>query len=245
MKKIFRLGNQNIVTNRWGFIRFLSLNNNALLFKFVNKFLLTYPSSINLSYLWDFRFLALICLGIQIVLGIFLAMHYVANGTLAFVSIEHIIRNMHYGWLSRYTYVNGASVFFIVVYLYIFRDFYYSSYTYSRQLVGVSRVIIWILMIGTAFLGYGLPWGQMRFWAATVITNLIAAVSVIGPNFVCWLWSDFEINQATLTRFFSLHYLFPCIFLYLHYVLKYMFGLLILLIFGSIVFFFFQLIWDI
>jgi ubiquinol-cytochrome c reductase cytochrome b/c1 subunit len=168
-----------------------------------------YPAPSNLSYLWNFGVYSLICLAVQIVSGIILAMHYTPEIDLAFISVEHIMRDVNYGWLVRYIHANGASMFFIVVYLHSFRNLYYSSFTHPRQFLWIVGVAILLLMIITAFLGYVLPWGQMSFWGATVITNLITAIPVIGKEIVIWLWGGFSINNATLNRFFSLHYLLP------------------------------------
>jgi ubiquinol-cytochrome c reductase cytochrome b/c1 subunit len=169
----------------------------------------SYPAPSNLSYLWNFGIYALICLVVQIVSGIILAMHYTPEIDLAFISVEHIMRDVNYGWLMRYVHANGASMFFIVVYLHSFRGLYYSSFTHPRQFLWIVGVAILLLMIITAFLGYVLPWGQMSFWGATVITNLLTAIPVVGKDIVIWLWGGFSINNATLNRFFSLHYLLP------------------------------------
>lgn len=170
---------------------------------------ISYPAPINLSYFWNFGFYSLICLVIQLLTGIFLAMHYTPEQTLAFISVEHIMRDVNYGWLLRYIHANGASMFFIVVYIHVFRGLYYSSYVAPRQPLWNVGVIILLLMILTAFMGYVLPWGQMSFWAATVITNLFSAIPVIGQDIVIWLWGGFSVDNATLNRFFSLHYLMP------------------------------------
>ena len=170
-----------------------------------------YPVPSNISYFWNFGILALVCLVVQLVSGIFLAMHYVPNVDLAFVSVEHIMRDVNYGWLLRYIHANGASMFFVVVYLHIFRGIFYSSYSKPRELLWCIGVIIFLLMILTAFMGYVLPWGQMSFWAATVIINLASAIPFIGNEIVLWLWGGFSVDNATLNRFFSLHYLFPFI----------------------------------
>lgn len=179
----------------------------------VYNFFFSYPAPSNLTYLWNFGVYSLFCLVIQIVTGIFLAMHYAPEQSLAFLSVEHIMRDVQLGWLLRYIHANGASMFFIVVYIHTFRGLYYTSYSAPRELLWVVGVIILLLMILTAFLGYVLPWGQMSFWAATVITNLVSAVPVIGNNIVIWLWGGYAVDNATLNRFFSLHYLFPFIIL--------------------------------
>lgn len=167
----------------------------------------TTPS--NLSYFWNFGSLALLCLVIQIITGVLLAMHYTADISLAFVSVEHIMRDVNNGWIIRYMHANGASMFFIVVYAHIMRGLYYTSYIRPRQLGWVLGVIILLLMIITAFMGYVLPWGQMSFWGATVITNLVSAIPFVGRDIVYWLWGGYSIDNATLTRFFALHYLLP------------------------------------
>lgn len=177
----------------------------------VNDHLISYPTPINIHYAWNFGFLASICLIIQIVTGIFLAMHYTPHVDLAFASLEHIMRDVNYGWLLRYIHANGASMFFIVVYVHMFRGLYFGSYTKPRHLVWVLGVIILLLMILTAFIGYVLPWGQMSLWGATVITNLVSAVPLVGNSLVAWLWGGFSVDNATLNRFFSFHYLFPFI----------------------------------
>ena len=171
----------------------------------------TYPVPINLSYWWNFGVLALICLVVQLITGIFLAMHYVPNAELAFSSVEHIMRDINNGWFIRYMHANGASMFFLVVYVHLFRGLYYGSYSYPRQLVWCTGVIILLIMILTAFMGYVLPWGQMSFWAATVITNLVSAVPYIGIDILNWLWGGYAVDNVTLNRFFSFHYLFPFI----------------------------------
>lgn len=179
------------------------------LIAFLNNHLITYPTPINLSYAWSFGSLAGICLIIQILTGIFLAMHYTPHIELAFSSIEHIMRDVNNGWFIRYAHANGASMFFIVVYCHIFRGLYYGSYMHPRQLLWCSGVVIFILMMATAFMGYVLPWGQMSFWGATVITSLVTAVPYIGQLIVDWLWGGFTVNNATLNRFFSLHFFLP------------------------------------
>lgn len=175
----------------------------------VNKHLISYPTPINIHYAWNFGFLALICLGIQLITGIFLAMHYTPHISFAFSSIEHIMRDVNFGWLLRYTHANGASMFFIVVYIHIFRGLYFGSYTKPKQWVWLIGVLIFLFMIITAFVGYVLPWGQMSLWGATVITNLVSAIPKIGNHIVFWLWGGFSVDNATLNRFFSLHYLLP------------------------------------
>lgn len=179
------------------------------LLAFVDSHIISYPTPINLNYFWSFGSTAGIALVIQIITGIILAMHYTAHIDLAFKSVEHIMRDVNNGWLIRYIHANGASIFFIVVYSHIFRGLYYGSYIYPRQRLWISGVIIFLLMMATAFMGYVLPWGQMSFWGATVITNLFSAIPVFGKTIVEWLWGGFSVNNATLNRFLSLHYLMP------------------------------------
>lgn len=171
----------------------------------------TYPAPANLSYFWNFGVYATVCLAVQILTGIMLAMHYTPDIMLAFNSVEHIMRDVNYGWLLRYIHANGASMFFIVVYIHTFRGLYYSSYLHPREHLWLVGVAIMLLMIITAFLGYVLPWGQMSFWGATVITNFLTAIPVVGKDILIWVWGGYSINNATLNRFFSFHYLFPFI----------------------------------
>jgi len=177
----------------------------------VNDHLVDYPTPSNLTYMWSFGSLAGICLLIQILSGVFLAMHYTPNIELAFASVEHIMRDVEGGWFLRYLHANGASMFFIVVYLHILRGLYYGSYAAPREFVWIIGVAILLLMIITAFIGYVLPWGQMSFWGATVITSLASAIPVVGTDITHWLWGGFSVDNATLNRFFSLHYLLPFI----------------------------------
>jgi ubiquinol-cytochrome c reductase cytochrome b subunit len=178
-------------------------------FTFMNHELVEYPTPRNLSYFWNFGSLAGIALVIMILTGIFLAMHYVPNTLLAFDSVERIMRDVNYGWLLRYVHATGASMFFIVVYIHIYRGLYYGSYKEPRELLWMLGVVIFLLMMATAFMGYVLPWGQMSFWGATVITNLFSAFPLIGNTIVTWLWGGFSVDNETLNRFFSLHYLLP------------------------------------
>src|SRR5215469_11133412 len=168
-----------------------------------------YPTPRNLNYWWNFGSLAGIILVIMIVSGITLAMYYTPNATMAFDSVERIMRDVNYGWLIRYIHMNGASMFFMIVYIHIFRGLYYGSYKYPRELLWMLGVIILLLMMATAFMGYVLPWGQMSFWGATVITNLFSAIPVVGSKIVTLLWGGFTVGNPTLNRFFSLHYLLP------------------------------------
>nr|YP_009739213.1 apocytochrome b [Palmaria decipiens]QIC19652.1 apocytochrome b [Palmaria decipiens] len=181
------------------------------LLSIVNDHLVDYPTPINIHYAWSFGFLASMCLIIQILTGIFLAMHYTTHVDLAFASVEHIMRDVNFGWLLRYLHANGASMFFIVVYMHVFRGLYFGSYAAPRHWVWALGVLILLLMILTAFIGYVLPWGQMSLWGATVITNLVSAVPLVGDSIVTWLWGGFSVDNATLNRFFSLHYLLPFI----------------------------------
>jgi len=177
----------------------------------VNRHLIEYPTPANLSYFWGYGSMAGIFLGLQIVTGILLAMHYTPHVDLAFNSVEHIMRDVNGGWLLRYLHANGASLFFFAVYIHVGRGLYYGSYAAPRHILWIIGVVIIILMMATAFMGYVLPWGQMSFWAATVITNLFSAIPVVGPSIVEWLWGGFSVDNATLNRFFSLHYLLPFI----------------------------------
>jgi len=168
-----------------------------------------HTTPINLTYAWNFGSLAVLCLVFQIITGVSLAMHYTPDVDLAFASVEHIMRDVKGGWLVRYMHSNGASMFFIVVYAHIIRGLYYTSYVWPRQLAWALGVVLFLLMIVTAFLGYVLPWGQMSFWGATVITNLVGAVPIIGGDILTWLWGGFSIGNAALTRFFALHFTLP------------------------------------
>ena len=172
-----------------------------------------YPTPKNLNYWWTFGGILTFCLFAQIITGIVLAMHYVAQADLAFESVEHIMRDVNYGWLIRYFHANGSSMFFLAVYIHIFRSIYYGSYKSPREVIWIIGMIIYFLMMMTAFMGYVLPWGQMSFWAATVITNLFSAVPLIGESITNWLWGGFAVDSPTLTRFYSLHYLFPFLIL--------------------------------
>jgi ubiquinol-cytochrome c reductase cytochrome b/c1 subunit len=168
-----------------------------------------FPTPKNFNYLWNFGALAMINLMIMMVTGVFLAMNYQPNATLAFDSVQHIMRDVNYGWLLRYVHQNGASMFFIVVFVHIFRNMYYGSYKNPRELLWIFGVVLLLLMMATSFMGYVLPWGQMSYWGATVITNLFSAFPVVGDPIVTWLWGGFSVDNPTLNRFFSLHYLLP------------------------------------
>lgn len=185
--------------------------NRLMVLDFVYKTGVGYLSPSNFMDWWNFGGLALICLVSQIITGVFLAMHYNCDISLAFSSIEHIIRDVNYGWLIRYAHSNGASIFFFVVYVHMMRGIYHNSYAYPRYGLWFSGVIIFFFMIITSFLGYILPWGQMSFWAATVITSLVTAVPWVGVDIVYVLWGGFSIDNATLNRFFSLHFFLPFI----------------------------------
>ena len=163
----------------------------------------------NMTYMWNFGVYSLVCLMLQVLTGVFLAMFYVADVEWAFLSIEYVMRDVSWGWLIRYLHGNGASFFFLAVYLHVFRGLYYGSYTYPREFVWLSGVILLMVMVVTAFSGYILVWGQMSFWAATVITNLVTAVPLIGKDVVIWIWGGMSVGNAMLSRFYSLHYLLP------------------------------------
>jgi len=214
LKNLKQNYNINKLSNIFSIASFISTNirwNINYLLAFVDNHIIHYPTPINLTYAWSFGSTAGICLVIQIISGIFLAMHYTPHIDLAFSSVEHIMRDVKHGWLIRYIHANGASMFFILVYCHIFRGLYYGSYMHPRQLLWCSGVIIFILMMATAFMGYVLPWGQMSFWGATVITSLFTAVPVAGQTIVDWLWGGFTVSNPTLNRFFSLHFFLPFI----------------------------------
>nr|ARH54089.1 cytochrome b [Aphodius foetens]QNV12160.1 cytochrome b [Aphodius foetens] len=177
--------------------------------KIINNSLIDLPSPSNINAWWNFGSLLGLCLMIQIITGIFLAMHYTANVDMAFNSVIHICRDVNYGWLMRTIHANGASFFFICLYMHIGRGIYYSSY--KLHLTWTIGVLILFMVMATAFLGYVLPWGQMSFWGATVITNLLSAIPYLGNMIVQWLWGGFAVDNATLTRFFTLHFLLPFI----------------------------------
>jgi quinol-cytochrome oxidoreductase complex cytochrome b subunit len=170
-----------------------------------------YPTPKNLNYWWNFGSLAGFMLVVMILTGVFLAMNYAANASIAFGVVEHIMRDVNYGWLLRYLHMNGASIFFICVYIHIFRGLYYGSYKAPRELLWGLGLVIYLLMMGTAFMGYVLPWGQMSFWGATVITNLFSAFPVVGDYIVTLLWGGFSVDNPTLNRFYALHFLLPII----------------------------------
>lgn len=179
------------------------------IFTMMQHDLVDYPTPKNLNYWWNFGSLAGIVLVIMIATGVVLAMHYTPHVDYAFESVERIMRDVNYGWLLRYLHMNGASMFFIVVYIHMFRGLYYGSYKAPREVLWILGVFILLAMMATAFMGYVLPWGQMSFWGATVITNLFSAIPLVGEYIVTWLWGGFSVDNATLNRFFSLHYLMP------------------------------------
>jgi len=168
-----------------------------------------YPTPRNLNYWWTFGAILSLCLGVQILTGIVLAMHYTPSAAAAFSSVEHIMRNVNYGWLIRYMHANGASMFFIAVYLHMLRGLYYGSYKAPREILWILGCVIYGLMMATAFMGYVLPWGQMSFHGAVVITNLLGAFPIVGETITTLLWGGFAVDEPTLKRFFSLHYLLP------------------------------------
>jgi ubiquinol-cytochrome c reductase cytochrome b subunit len=170
-----------------------------------------YPTPKNLNYLWTFGAILSFMLVAQIITGVVLAMHYTPEVTLAFNSVENIMRDVNWGWALRYAHANGASMFFLAVYIHIFRGMYYGSYKEPRELLWILGVVIFMVMMATGFLGYVLPWGQMSFWAATVITNLFSALPWVGPSITTWLLGGYSVDNATLNRFFALHYLLPFI----------------------------------
>nr|UYI30636.1 cytochrome b [Aquatica sp. q XF-2022] len=177
------------------------------LFKILNNLIIDLPSPSNISSWWNFGSLLGMCLIIQVITGLFLAMHYCSDISLAFNSVVHICRDVNYGWLMRIIHMNGASLFFVCLYSHIGRGIYYSSF--MQKMTWTVGVIMFFMVMGTAFLGYVLPWGQMSFWGATVITNLLSAIPYLGNNIVQWIWGGFAVDNATLTRFFALHFILP------------------------------------
>jgi ubiquinol-cytochrome c reductase cytochrome b/c1 subunit len=175
----------------------------------IHSSFVAFPVPRNLNYFWTFGAILVMMLGVQIVTGIWLAMHYTPQADMAFNSVEHIMRDVNYGWLLRYMHANGASMFFVAVYIHIFRNLYYGSYKAPREVLYLLGIIIYGLMMATAFLGYTLPWGQMSFWGATVITNILAAIPIVGDTIQSLLWGGYSVGNPTLNRFFSLHYLLP------------------------------------
>ena len=175
----------------------------------IHSSFVAYPTPRNLNYWWTFGGILAFCLGVQIITGIVLAMHYTPNASMAFASVQHIMRDVNHGWLIRYVHSNGASMFFIAVYVHMFRGLYYGSYKAPREVLWILGCIIYFLMIATAFMGYVLPWGQMSFHGAVVITNLLGALPIIGDSITTLLWGGPAVDNPTLNRFFSLHYLLP------------------------------------
>lgn len=200
-----RFYNINIKNSNYAFLN--------IFYQTFNDFLIKYPVPFNLNYFYNFGVMSGIFLAIQIITGIFLTMHYTPHIEYAFYSIDHIMRDVSNGWFIRYMHSNGAAMFFVVVYMHMIRGLYYGSYRYPRTFVWNIGITIYILMMGTAFLGYVLPWGQMSFWAATVITNFLSVIPYFGIEIVQWVWGGFSINNATLNRFFCLHYLLPFLIL--------------------------------
>jgi quinol-cytochrome oxidoreductase complex cytochrome b subunit len=198
-------------TPKNGFARWL--DSRLPIIRFTQENLTYYPTPRNLNVWYTFGGILAFCLGVQIATGIVLAMHYTPDSALAFDSVEHIMRDVNSGWLLRYLHSNGASMFFLAVYIHIFRGLYYGSYKAPREIIWILGVVLYLLMMATAFLGYTLPWGQMSFWGATVITNFFSAFDALIPGFgtaiVTWLWGGFGVDNATLHRFFSMHYLLP------------------------------------
>nr|YP_010587286.1 cytochrome b [Allobaccha apicalis]WAB45766.1 cytochrome b [Allobaccha apicalis] len=189
----------------------MPLRTNHPILKIANNALVDLPSPSNISMWWNFGSLLGLCLMIQILTGLFLAMHYTADISMAFNSVDHICRNVNYGWLLRTLHANGASFFFICIYLHIGRGMYYGSFLFTPT--WLSGTIILFLVMATAFMGYVLPWGQMSFWGATVITNLLSAIPYLGLDLVQWIWGGFAVDNATLTRFFTFHFILPFIVL--------------------------------
>jgi len=196
-------------TPKSGFARWLERR--LPIISFMYDSFVAYPTPKNLNYMWTFGAILSFMLVAQIVTGVVLAMHYTPETTLAFDSVEKIMRDVNWGWVLRYAHANGASMFFLAVYIHIFRGMYYGSYKEPREVLWILGVIIFVVMMATGFLGYVLPWGQMSFWAATVITNLFSAIPVVGTSITTWLLGGYSVDNPTLNRFFALHYLLPFI----------------------------------
>jgi ubiquinol-cytochrome c reductase cytochrome b subunit len=199
-------GHQSTYEPKTGFTRWLDSRLPILRF---SADLMDFPTPKNLNYWWTFGGILAMCLVIQIVSGIVLAMHYQATDSGAFASVEGIMRDVNYGWFLRYLHANGASMFFLAVYIHMFRGLYYGSYKAPREVLWIIGVVIYLLMMATAFMGYVLPWGQMSFHGTVVITNLLGAFPLVGKAITTWLWGGFAVGAPTLNRFFSLHYLLP------------------------------------
>lgn len=185
------------------------LDSRLPIIRLMDETVLNFPTPKNLNYWYTFGGILTFMLAVQIVTGIVLAMHYVPHEKYAFDSVERIMRDVNYGWLLRYMHSNGASMFFIAVYIHMLRGLYYGSYKAPREVLWILGVVIYLLMMATGFLGYTLPWGQMSFWGATVITNFFSAIPIVGEAVTQWLWGSFAVDNSTLQRFFSLHYLLP------------------------------------
>nr|QDB64171.1 apocytochrome b [Ishige okamurae] len=183
--------------------------NTNLILAWIDSHIIDYPTALNLNYNWSFGSAAGFCLGIQIITGAYLSMTYIGDIELAFVTIEYIMRDIKFGWLIRYIHANGASFFFMAIYCHIFRGLYYGSYKEPRQPLWWSGAIIFLWSMATAFMGYILPWGQMSFWAATVITQMLTIIPKIGKRILIWLWGGWVVGNPTLHRFYSLHFIFP------------------------------------
>ena len=179
----------------------------------VHSSFVAYPTPRNLNYWWTFGAILSMMLALQILTGVILAMHYTPEATMAFRSVEGLVRDVNYGWLLRNMHAAGASMFFLAVYIHMFRGVYYGSYKEPREILWILGVIIYLLMMATGFMGYVLPWGQMSFWGATVITNLFSAIPLVGNDIVTWLWGGFSVDNPTLNRFYALHYLLPFVIL--------------------------------
>jgi len=201
------MSHQSTYNPQTGFTRWL--DSRLPIVRLAHDSFVDFPTPKNLNYWYTFGGILTFCLVVQIVTGIILAMHYTPHVDYAFQSVEHIMRNVNYGWLIRYIHAVGASMFFIAVYIHIFRGLYYGSYKAPREVLWMLGVVILLLMMAAAFMGYVLPWGQMSFWGATVITNLFSAIPLVGDSIVTLLWGGFAVDNATLNRFFSLHYLIP------------------------------------
>ena len=205
---VLKTKTSNIIKNSLKFNRKIIENP---LMKIIKNHIIFYPTPKNINYGWSFGSLAGLFFALQIITGIFLAMHYIPNVDLAFWSVEHIMRDVNYGWLLRYMHANGASMVFITMYIHIGKALYFRSYTpgHTRAMLFFAGILIFLLMMGTASIGYVLPWGQMSLWGATVITNLITAIPFIGENIAYWIWGGSSVGNPTLNRFFSFHYLLP------------------------------------
>ena len=212
MRKINKVNN-NFFISRYRFQNFYGRWHTNFLASIMSNHGVYYSTPINLTYSWSFGSLAGICLIIQIISGLFLSMFYTPHVDIAFASIEYVMRDVNHGWFIRYTHSNGASMFFLVIYCHLLRNLYYSSYVKPRELLWVSGVILLLLMMATAFLGYVLPWGQMSFWGVTVITNMFTIIPYFGQSILEWLWGGFVVNNPTLKRFFTFHFLLPFILL--------------------------------